>query len=447
MPKFNMYQSLHTTVIGPEGKPVELQIRTYAMHRTAEYGIAAHWKYKEQKGADLTGPMAQDDMLWLRQLLDWQRETQEPGEFLDTLRFDLSTREVYVFTPKGDVIALPGDSTPVDFAYAIHTDVGHRCIGARVNRKLVALESTLENGDTVEIITAKSETAGPSQDWLLFVKSPRAKNKIKQWFAKERREDAVDAGKEAISKAVRKQGLPLQRLLGGEAMVTMAKDMRYPDVSTLYAAIGENQISAQTVVHRLMAALGGPEGAVEDIAETTTPTRTPHRRVTPDAGVVVAGASDVWVKLAKCCTPVPGDDILGFVMHGGGVSVHRRACINAASLVQQAEHLVDVTWQPSTNSVFLAAIHVEAFDHQEVFAKVTAVITREQVRIVSGSLSACGGVAICYFILELAEPRHLGHLLRTLQNTDEVYDAYRVLNAHEDHSTSTEGRTSELDRP
>ena len=430
MPKFNMYQSLHTTVIGPEGKPVELQIRTHAMDRTAEYGIAAHWKYKEHKGSDLTGPMAQDDMPWLRQLLDWQRETQEPAEFLDSLRYDLGAQEVFVFTPKGDVIALPAESTPVDFAYAIHTDVGHRCIGARVNRKLVALGSTLDNGDTVEIITAKSETAGPSQDWLLFVKSPRAKNKIKQWFAKERREDAVEAGKDAISRAVRKQGLPLQRLLGGEAMITMAKDMRFPDVSTLYAAIGEKQVSAQTVVRRLMAALGGPEGAVEDIAETTTPTRTPHRRVTPDAGVVVAGASDIWVKLAKCCTPVPGDNIIGFVTRGGGVSVHREACTNAIVLIQEAERLVEVTWRPSNDSVFLVAIQVEALDRHRLLSDITRVLSDERVNILSATVSTTRDrVAISRFSFELGDAKHLGHVLRTIRAVDGVYDVYRISSA------------------
>ncbi len=429
MPKFNMYQSLHTTVIGPGGKPVELQIRSYAMHRTAEYGIAAHWKYKEQKDAPISGPIAQDEMAWLRQLLDWQRETQEPGEFLDSLRFDLGAREVFVFTPKGDVIPLPAGSTPVDFAYAIHTDVGHRCVGARVNKRLVALESKLENGDTVEIFTSKSETAGPSRDWLAFVKSPRAKNKIRQWFAKERREDAIEAGKDAISRAVRKQGLPLQRLLGGDALATLAKDMRYPDVSALYAAVGESQVSAQAVVHRLMAALGGPEGAVEDIAETAIPTRV-QRRMTADPGVVVEGTADVWVKLAKCCTPVPGDDILGFVTRGGGVSVHRKACTNAAALVQQAERLVDVAWRPSTDSVFLVAIQVEALDRHRLLSDITRVLSDERVNILSATVSTTRDrVAISRFTFELGDPKHLGHVLRTVRGIEGVYDVYRVSSA------------------
>ncbi|MBI3688973.1 MAG: bifunctional (p)ppGpp synthetase/guanosine-3',5'-bis(diphosphate) 3'-pyrophosphohydrolase [Actinobacteria bacterium] len=426
MPKFNMYQSLHTTVIGPGGKPVELQIRTYAMHRTAEYGIAAHWKYKEQKGVEASVPYTQDEMLWLRQLVDWQRETQEPEEFLDSLRFDLGANEVFVFTPKGDVIALPSGSTPVDFAYAIHTDVGHRCIGARVDRKLVSLESRLENGDTVEVITAKSETAGPSQDWLTFVKSPRAKTKIRQWFAKGRREDAIEAGKEAISKAVHRQGLPLHRLLGGESLATLAKDLRFSDVTALYAAVGDNQISAQAVVHRLMVALGGPEGAVEDIAETATPTRSP-RRVSVDPGVIVAGASDVWVKLAKCCTPVPGDEIIGFVTRGGGVSVHRKSCTNATWLGCEPERLVDVQWRPSADSVFLVAIQVEALDRHQLLSDISRVLADERVSILSAAVSTGRDrVAISKFTFELGDAKHLGHVLRAIRAVDGVYDVYRI---------------------
>ncbi len=327
-----MYQSLHTTIIGPSGKPVELQIRTHAMHRTAEYGIAAHWKYKEQKKVDVADPgLMSDEMGWLRQIVDWQKEMQEPGEFLDSLRYDLASSEVYVFTPKGDVVALPSGATPVDFAYAVHTEVGHRCIGARVNGKLVALESPLDNGDTVEVFTSKAEAAGPSRDWLGFVKSPRARNKIKQWFARERREDAIEAGKTALSKAMRKAALP-QRVLAGDQLLTLAKDMHLLDVAALYAAIGDNHVSAQSVVQKLVAQLGGAEGAVEDIAEAVVPTVSPPAVSRPsggNVGVVVKGVSDVWVKLARCCTPVPGDDILGFVTRGGGVSVHRRACTNA----------------------------------------------------------------------------------------------------------------------
>ncbi|HWC21086.1 MAG TPA: bifunctional (p)ppGpp synthetase/guanosine-3',5'-bis(diphosphate) 3'-pyrophosphohydrolase, partial [Flexivirga sp.] len=339
MPKFNMYQSLHTTVIGPQGKPVEIQIRTHTMHRRAEYGVAAHWKYKEDPAAPApgirdgeTGPI--NDMAWLRQLLDWQKETEDPGEFLDSLRFEINAREVYVFTPRGEVVALPAGSTPVDFAYAVHTEVGHHCIGGRVNGRLVPLESVLENGDVVEVLTSKAGSAGPSRDWLNFVKSPRARNKIRQWFSKERREEMIETGKDAIAKAMRKEGLPLQRLMSVESLTGLASELRYQDIDTLYAAVGEGHVSAQHVVGRLVASLGGEEGASEDLAEATTPTRSMRRR-SGDPGVVVVGTADVWVKLARCCTPVPGDPIMGFITRGNGVSVHRTDCTNAESLLSQ----------------------------------------------------------------------------------------------------------------
>ncbi|MGH8938459.1 MAG: RelA/SpoT family protein, partial [Actinomycetes bacterium] len=314
MPKFNMYQSLHTTVIGPEGKPVELQIRTFAMHRRAEYGVAAHWKYKEDPSAAATEGVRRrlpetadagaNDMAWLRQLLDWQKETEDPGEFLESLRFDLKSAEVFVFTPKGDVIALPAGATPVDFAYAVHTEVGHRTIGARVNGRLVPLESPLDNGDLVEVFTSKAQGAGPSRDWLSFVKSPRARNKIRSWFSKERREEAIEQGRDAIAKAMRKQNLPIQRLLTTETLTSLAHDLRYPDITGLYAAIGENHVSAQSVVNKLVESLGGADGATEDLAEVTTPGVAMRRpRTSNDPGVVVKGASDIWVKLARCCTP------------------------------------------------------------------------------------------------------------------------------------------------
>jgi GTP diphosphokinase / guanosine-3',5'-bis(diphosphate) 3'-diphosphatase len=409
-----------------------LQIRTHAMHRTAEFGIAAHWKYKELKNAAVSTPAGMsDEMGWLRQIIDWQRETQEPEEFLDSLRYDLRSSEVYVFTPKGDVIPLPSGSTPVDFAYAVHTEVGHRCIGARVNGKLVALESTLDNGDTVEVSTSKAENAGPSRDWLAFVKSPRARTKIRQWFAKERREDAIDAGKTALSKAMRKAALPMQRLLGGDQLLTLAREMHYADVAALYAAIGESHVSAQSIVQKLVTQLGGSEGAVEDIAEATTPQLTAPSaaplRPSGNAGVVVKGVSDIWVKLARCCTPVPGDEILGFVTRGGGVSVHRRTCTNAAALLEQADRLVDVEWAPSADSTFVVSIQVEAFDRHRLLSDVTRVLSDERVSILSANVSTNRDrVAVSKFTFEMAEAKHLGHLLRAIRNVDGVYDVYRV---------------------
>ena len=334
-PRFGVYQSLHTTVIGPDGKPLEVQIRTSDMHRTAEYGIAAHWRYKEtpRQSAVSAGTVEVDEMGWMRQLLDWQREAADPGDFLESLRYDLARQEIFVFTPKGDVITLPSGSTPVDLAYAVHTEVGNRCIGSRVNGRLVALERKLESGDVVEIFTSKAETAGPSRDWLAFVASPRAKTKIKQWFAKERREEAIEAGKEAITREARRTSMPLQRLVSADAMAALSRELHFPDLSGLYAAIGEGHASARHVVQRLVALLGGEEQAEEELAERATPSTIRLRRVGGDAGVVVRGdgadLSDLYMKLARCCTPVPGDEILGFVTRGGGVSVHRTDCTNA----------------------------------------------------------------------------------------------------------------------
>jgi GTP diphosphokinase / guanosine-3',5'-bis(diphosphate) 3'-diphosphatase len=423
MPKFNMYQSLHTTVIGPDGKTVELQIRTWGMHRRAEYGVAAHWKYKEETVAGRKAA----DMQWLRQLLDWQQETADPAEFLETLRFDLSVSEVFVFTPKGDVIALPQGATPVDFAYAIHTEVGHRCIGARVNGRLVPLESSLDNGDTIEVFTSRSPDAGPSRDWLNFVKSPRARNKIRHWFSKERRETAIESGKDAIARAMRKQNLPLQRMMSGEALLALAREQRFPDVSALYAAVGEGHLSAQSVVQKLVQALGGPESAEDDIAETAIPTRRRRARPAGDPGVVVEGDPDVWVRLSRCCTPVPGDEIVGFVTRGHGVSVHRSACVNAANLKNQPDRLVDVKWSPGEDSVFLVAIQVEALDRPRLLSDVTRVLSDQHVNILSASVATSRDrVAISRFTFEMGDPKHLGHMLKAVRSVDGVYDAYRV---------------------
>jgi guanosine-3',5'-bis(diphosphate) 3'-pyrophosphohydrolase len=435
MPKFNMYQSLHTTVIGPGGKPVEIQIRTHDMHRRAEYGIAAHWKYKDQAKHPKGGaPDAATDMAWLRQLVDWQQETADPNEFLDSLRFDIRGSEVYVFTPKGEVMALPSGSTPVDFAYAVHTEVGHRTMGARVNSRLVPLDSELENGDVVEVLTSKSETAGPSQDWLNFVKSPRARNKIRQWFSKERREEAIEHGKDAIAKAMRKQNLPIQRLLSHEALVTLANEMRYADVSALYAAVGEQQVSAQTVVHRLVQSLGGESSAEEDLAEVTRPGHTRTKSRSTDAGVSVKGVGDVWAKLAKCCTPVPGDEIIGFVTRGAGVSVHRTDCANVAALRNQPERIVEVEWEPGAGTVFLVQIQVEAIDRSRLLSDVTRVLSDHHVNILSATVSTSRDrVAISRFVFEMAETTHLNSVLAAVRKVDGVYDVYRLTGSSAAH--------------
>ncbi|MEU9437460.1 RelA/SpoT family protein [Streptomyces sp. NPDC048252] len=442
MPKFNMYQSLHTTVIGPNGKPVELQIRTFDMHRRAEYGIAAHWKYKQEAVAGASKVRSDqprttgkddhlNDMAWLRQLLDWQKETEDPGEFLESLRFDLSRNEVFVFTPKGDVIALPAGATPVDFSYAVHTEVGHRTIGARVNGRLVPLESTLDNGDLVEVFTSKAAGAGPSRDWLNFVKSPRARNKIRAWFSKERRDEAIEQGKDAIARAMRKQNLPIQRILTGDSLVTLAHEMRYPDISSLYAAIGEGHVAAQNVVQKLVQALGGEEAATEEIDETVpSRSRGRKRRSNQDPGVVVKGVDDVWVKLARCCTPVPGDPIIGFVTRGSGVSVHRSDCVNVESLSREPERILEVEWAPTQSSVFLVAIQVEALDRSRLLSDVTRVLSDQHVNILSAAVQTSRDrVATSRFTFEMGDPKHLGHVLKAVRGVEGVYDVYRVTSA------------------
>ncbi|KUM83787.1 RelA/SpoT family protein [Streptomyces pseudovenezuelae] len=442
MPKFNMYQSLHTTVIGPNGKPVELQIRTFDMHRRAEYGIAAHWKYKQEAVAG-TSKVRSDqprttgkddhlnDMAWLRQLLDWQKETEDPGEFLESLRFDLSRNEVFVFTPKGDVIALPAGATPVDFSYAVHTEVGHRTIGARVNGRLVPLESTLDNGDLVEVFTSKAPGAGPSRDWLNFVKSPRARNKIRAWFSKERRDEAIEQGKDSIVRAMRKQNLPIQRILTGDSLVTLAHEMRYSDISALYAAIGEGHVSAQNIVQKLVSALGGEEAATEEIDEAVPPSRSRRkRRSNADPGVIVKGVEDVWVKLARCCTPVPGDPIIGFVTRGSGVSVHRSDCVNVESLSREPERILEVEWAPTQSSVFLVAIQVEALDRSRLLSDVTRVLSDQHVNILSAAVQTSRDrVATSRFTFEMGDPKHLGHVLKAVRGVEGVYDVYRVTSA------------------
>jgi GTP pyrophosphokinase len=427
MPKFNLYQSLHTTVIGPNGRPVEIQIRTHEMHQRAEFGVAAHWKYKEQTGD--TSIAGEEDLAWLKHLTDWQSETQDPAEFLDSLRFEIGAKDVYVFTPKGKVIGLPTGATPVDFAYTIHTDVGHRTMGAKVNGRLVPLETQLHSGDVVEIFTSKSVDASPSQDWLNFVSSSRARAKIKQWFSNERKDEAVETGKELIAKAMRKQNLPLQKLLAADGIVNLAHDLRYGDIESLYAAVGENHISAQSVVEKLTASL------VED-DDNGEPFQLPVKNVSADrkrsgnSGVLVRGDDDVLVKLARCCTPVPGDQIVGFVTRGAGVSVHRSDCKNVADLEQQPERLMDVSWSANAKSLFLVNIQIEALDRGGLLSDVTRVLAEHHVNILSASVSTRSDrVALSRFVFEMGDPAVLDHLLNAVRRIDAVYDVYRVNNS------------------
>ena len=427
MPKFNLYQSLHTTVIGPNGKAVEIQIRTHDMHSRAEYGIAAHWKYK------LSGSSRSSDspdMLWLKQLHEWQQETSDVTEFLDALRFDLRTPETFVFTPKGSVIALPLGATAVDFAYAVHTDVGNRCIGAKVNGKLVSLEMPLVNGDVVEVLTNKAETASPSRDWLNFVKSSRARSKIKAWFSKERREEAIDAGRESIARQMRKAGLPLQKILGGHSLLQLAHDLNYPDIEALYAAVGDGHISANHVIERLESSLGLAEtydSPIDENITTASPSRINRRSA---SGIIVEGVDDVLVKLATCCTPVPGDSITGFITRGNGVSVHRSDCVNVADLkFHQGDRITAVKWDEGAKSVFLVNIQIEALDRARLLSDITRALSDQEINIVHAAVNTTKDqVAFSRFTFEMADASHLEAVLASVKKIEGVYDVYRITN-------------------
>jgi guanosine-3',5'-bis(diphosphate) 3'-pyrophosphohydrolase len=427
MPKFNLYQSLHTTVIGPTGKAVEIQIRTHDMHRRAEYGIAAHWKYKlgsASRSAD------SPDMLWLKQLHEWQQETSDVTEFLEALRFDLRTPEVFVFTPKGSVIALPAGSTPVDFAYTVHTEVGNRCIGAKVNGKLVSLEAPLANGDVVEVVTNKGENAAPSRDWLNFVKSPRARSKIKAWFTKERREEAIEAGKESIARQMRKAGMPLQKILGGHTMLQLAHDLNYPDIEAMYAAVGDGHISAAHVIDRLENSLGLEETHDTPLLENLVTGAAARSARRSASGIQVEGVEDVLVKLARCCTPVPGDAITGFITRGNGVSIHRTDCVNVADLkFHQGDRIVKVKWDLSAKSVFLVNIQIEALDRARLLSDITRTLSDQQVNILHAAVNTTKDqVAFSRFTFEMADASHLDAVLSAVRRIEGVYDVYRVTN-------------------
>jgi guanosine-3',5'-bis(diphosphate) 3'-pyrophosphohydrolase len=428
-PKFNLYQSLHTTVIGPQGRPVEIQIRTQEMHQRAEFGVAAHWKYKERvNGGRGAATTAQDDgdMAWLAHISDWEAETSDPDEFLDSLRFEIGAKEVYVFTPRGKVIGLPAGATPVDFAYAVHTEIGHRTMGAKVNGRLVPLESELHSGDSVEVFTSKNPDSGPSQDWLNFVKSPRARSKIRGWFTKERRDDAIEQGRDAIARAMRKQNLPLQKLMSQDSFNDVALQMRYEDVSALYAAVGEGHVSTQSVIEKVLASIT-TEAENEDSDLTFASQRRSSKIRNTDSGVLVRGAPDILVKLAKCCTPVPGDDIVGFVTRGAGVSVHRGDCKNVAELMTEPERMIDVEWAPSSKSVFLVQIQVEALDRAGLLSDVTRVLSENHVNILSATVSTSNQrLAISRFVFEMGDTTHLDRVLNAVRRIDAVYDVYRV---------------------
>lgn len=448
MPKLNMYQSLHTTVVGPGGKPVEIQIRTWDMHRRAEFGIAAHWKYKEngQAGRALSSPdksdrkrdvnnqelSEADNLKWIQQLADWTSETPDSNEFLGSLKEDLGSSEVYVFTPKGKIVSLPAHATPVDFAYAVHTEVGHRTMGARVNGRLVPLDTTLDNGDTVEILTSKSDTAGPSRDWLSFVKSPKARNKIRQWFSKERRTEAIEEGRDELTRAMRKRNLPVNALLTTEALIGVADDLNFPNADAVFAAIGDGQISTQNVISHLVKDAWADE-VDEEVEQEALPLKPVERKSSSSStGVSVKGVGDVWVKLARCCMPVPGDQIIGFITRNQGVSVHRTDCQNMIDLKnKQPERVVEVEWT-STKGLFMVKIQVEALDRRNLLSDVTRVLSDHGVNIISGTIATGSDrVATSQFSFEMADPQHLNTLLAAVRKIDGVFDVYRLTGAKE----------------
>jgi GTP pyrophosphokinase len=420
MPKFNLYQSLHTTVIGPGGKPLEVQIRTREMHEQAEFGVAAHFAYKHGSDAN--------DMDWLNRIIDWQSDILDPNEFMADLKTDLEQEEVFVFTPKGRVITLPVNSTPVDFAYAVHTEVGHACIGARVNGRLVSLDSSLASGDTCEIFTSKVDDAGPSRDWLGFVQSPRARNKIKQWFSRERREDMVEAGREELAAELRREGLPVQRIWSSDAFIEELEALNFTDVDSLLAAIGEHHVSARGFAQRIGRAVRN-ESSDEQLAMPMRADRTDGipRSTT---GIHVEGLDDVLVRLSRCCTPVPGDDIIGFVTKGRGVSVHRADCANAMTLAgDEPARLIEVEWSGATpGAVFRAGVEVVALDRSRLLRDVANALSEQHVNIVACSThTGQDRVAKMRFEFELGDPNHLDAVLRMIKGIDAVYDAYRIV--------------------
>ena len=442
MPKFNLYQSLHTTVVGPGGKNIECQIRTREMHQIAEYGIAAHWAYKDAKRSGKEGAkpdaaaarLDASNLAWLQRLAEAQPDADDPKLFLESIKVDLDQDEVFVFTPKGKVVTLPVRSTPIDFAYAIHTDVGHRCIGARVNGRLSPLDAPLRSGESVEIITSKVATAQPSRDWLQIVVTPRARNKIRQWFSKERRDDAIENGREEFVKALRREALPVQKIQSSPVMLSVLADLGFDDLEQLYLGIGENNVGAETVARRLAGELRGGEHEEQLPAPSVRnrPERRAQRGLAHIAGVHVEGLDDLMVRLARCCTPVPGDEIIGFVTRGRGVSVHRADCANSRSLqVGEGSRAIEVDWDQGVDSrknVYVVSVEVQALDRARLLADVARVLSDNHVNVL-GCTTHTGADRVAHqrFDFELADPSHLEAILRAVRNIDSVFDAYRVL--------------------
>ncbi len=419
MPKFNLYQSLHTTVIGPAGKPLEVQIRSEEMHYRAEFGIAAHWRYKERL-------VENDDLPWMADLRRLQEEHTDPNEFLAQLKLDLYQDEVFVVTPAGDVLSLPRGATPVDFAYNVHTEVGHTCTGARVNGRLVPLDTELESGDIVEIITGAR--SGPSRDWLGFVRTSRAKAKIRQWFSKERREMALAEGRSTIASLLRREALGLKPAQRDQVLAEVAADLGYPSIEGLYVSVGEGGIGGNAVMSRLLRLLD--EGEDDDEPDLLAPPKMPRSMRHHGTGIIVEGLDDVLVRIAQCCAPVPGDDIVGFVTVGRGVSVHRSDCTNMSSLGDQPDRLIDVNWAPERIGAFAIWVQVESLDRSGLLRDVSAAITDMGGNIVaSSSASGKDRLAVLRYAVELSDPAQVSTLIAALKSVDGVYEAFRIQGA------------------
>jgi GTP pyrophosphokinase len=435
MPKFNMYSSLHTTVIGPEGRPLEIQIRTREMHDLAEYGIAAHWMYKEgpkgrngRDGDRLRDPEGR--LRWVRRLVDWQQDMSDPREFVETLKVDLFEDEVFVFTPKGEVKSLASGATPLDFAYEIHTDVGHRCVGAKVNGKIVPLSYQLRSGDIVEVLTSKRER-GPSRDWLALVKTTRARNKIKAWFKAESRKDTEHSGRELLQEQLRKQGLPAQKIVASPLLADVIREMGFRKAEDFYIALGGAKISTKTVINKLLQLLKQGEAAESEPTAADDLLKTRRRRTRPTTsssryGIVVDGVGDVMVRLAKCCRPVPGDPIVGYISLGRGITIHREDCPNVAVLRKDPERFTSVSWDGDAETSFRVEIEVHGWDRHRLLEDMSRTFAEAGINIIEARCTVNHPMVRNQFVVEVGDTRTLDQAINRLRNIDAVFDAFRV---------------------
>ena len=433
MPKFNMYQSLHTTVIGPEGRPLEIQIRTREMHDLAEFGVAAHWMYKEDLPSGASAASTRDSegkLKWLRSLLDWQQETSDPREFMETLKVDLFEDEVFVFTPKGEVKSLAAGATPLDFAYEIHTDVGHRCVGAKVNGKIVPLSYQLRSGDIVEVLTSKRER-GPSRDWLALVKTTRARNKIKAWFKAESRKDTEHAGRELLQEQLKKAGLPAQKLVGSPLLADVIREMGFRKGEDFYIALGGAKISPKVVANKVMQRLKQGQAAESEPTATDDLLANRRRRSRPTTsssryGISVEGIDEVMLRLAKCCRPVPGDPIIGYISLGRGITIHRQDCPNVAVLKKDPERFTPVSWDGDAETSFRVEIEVDGWDRHRLLEDMSRTFAEAGINIIEARCSVNHPMVKNRFVVEVGDTRALDQAINRLRNIDAVFDAYRV---------------------